>query len=136
MTEKELNQLHYLNIEILHLKDEIHKLEIESEVKAQVLTGMPYGGRLSDPTGNKGTELSENKMLLNLALAKAEIEKNKLERFIAGIEDAEMRIIIRLRHINSLTWEEIGAELHTDRTTVSKKYRNFLKFYNVSHNSR
>lgn len=133
MTEKELNQLHYLNIEILHLKDEITKLESQSEVKAQVLTGMPFGGKLSDPTGQKGTELSENKMLLNLALAKAEIEKNKLERFIAGIDDAEMRLIIRLRHINSLTWEEIGAEMHMTRTGAYKKYRRFLK---MSHNSR
>lgn len=133
MTEKELNQLHYLNIEILHLQDEITKLESQSEVKAQVLTGMPFGGKLSDPTGQKGTELSENKMLLNLALAKAEIEKNKLERFIAGIDDAEMRLIIRLRHINSLTWEEIGSEIHMTRTGVYKKYRRFLK---VSHNSR
>ena len=72
-------------------------------------------------------------MLLNLALAKAEIEKNKLERFIAGIDDAEMRLIIRLRHINSLTWEEIGSEIHMTRTGAYKKYRRFLK---VSHNSR
>ena len=45
MTEKELNQLHYLNIEILHLQDEITKLESQSEVKSQVLTGMPFGGK-------------------------------------------------------------------------------------------
>lgn len=127
MTEWELNQLHYLNIEISHLKQEIQKLESESEVKAQILTGMPSGNKLSDPTGDKGTELSENKMLLNLALAKAEIEKNKLERFIASIEDSEMRIIIRLRHINSLTWEEIGEELYMHRTTVKRKYFKFLK---------
>lgn len=133
MTEKELNQLHYLNIEIVHLKEEIMKLESESEVKAQVLTGMPYGGRLSDPTGNKGTELSENKMLLNLNLARAEIEKNKLERFIASIKDSEMRIIIRLRHINSLTWEEIGEELHMDRRTASRKYLKFLKSAHNAH---
>lgn len=133
MTEKELNQLHYLNIEIVHLKEEIMKLESESEVKAQVLTGMPYSGRLSDPTGNKGTELSENKMLLNLNLARAEIEKNKLERFIASIKDSEMRIIIRLRHINSLTWEEIGEELHMDRRTASRKYLKFLKSAHNAH---
>lgn len=133
MTEKELNQLHYLNIEIVHLKEEIMKLENESEVRAQVLTGMPFGSVLSDPTGDKGTELSENKMLLNLNLARAEIEKNKLERFIASIKDSEMRIIIRLRHINSLTWEEIGEELHMDRRTASRKYIKFLKSAHNAH---
>ncbi len=132
MTEKELNQLHYLNIEILRLKDEIMRLENESDVKAQVITGMPFGGGLSDPTARKGTELSERKMLLNLAYAKVEIEKNRLERFIAAIDDAEMRLIIRLRHINSLTWEEIGAEVHMHRTTVKRKYYRFLK---VAHNA-
>lgn len=132
MTEKELNQLHYLNIEIKRLKEAVMKLEEESDIKAQVITGMPFGGGLSDPTAQKGTELSENKMLLNLALTKAEIEKNRLERFIATIDGAEMRLIIRLRHINSLTWEEIGAEVHMDRRTVSRKYYSFLK---VAHNA-
>ena len=133
MTEKELNQLHYINTEINQLKCEISELENKSIVKAQVITGMPFCDGVGDPTGIRGTELSERKMLLNLALTKAEIEKNRLERFIAGIEDTEMRIIIRLRHINSLTWEEIGEEVHMSRTGVYKKYKRFLKQEHNSH---
>ncbi len=132
MTEKELNQLHYLNIEIMRLKGEIEELEA-SNYKSPQITGMPFGNGVGDPVGVMGTELSERKMLLNLACTKAEIEKNRLERFIASIDDAEMRLIIRLRHINSFTWEEIGAEVHMERTTVSKKYRHFLKKSHKSH---
>ena len=133
VTEKELNQLHYINTEIKQLKYEIADLENKSIVKAQVITGMPFGSGVGDPTGVKGTELSERKILLNLALSKAEIEKNRIERFISSIDDTEIRIIIRLRHINSLTWEEIGDEVHLSRTGVYKKYKRFLKQEHNSH---
>ena len=98
MTLKELNQLYYLSVEIAHLKKEIEKRENQSDIRAQVITGMPFGGKLSDPTGERGTELSDNKMLLNLALIKAEIEKNKIERYISQIDNSEMRTIILKMH--------------------------------------
>lgn len=126
MTEKELNQLHYLNIEIARLKEEIAELEANNYRSPQI-TGLPSGTGTGDPVGQTGTELSERKMLLNLAYTKAEIEKNRLERFIASIDDAEMRLIIRLRHIKSMTWEEIGGEIYMHRTTVKRKYYKFLK---------
>jgi hypothetical protein len=100
---------------------------VDKDYRSPQITGMPFGGGISDPVGVIATELSERKMLLNLACAKAEIERNRLERFIASIEDAEMRLIIRLRHVNSLTWEEIGEEIHADRRTASRKYYKFLK---------
>lgn len=127
MTLKELNQLYYLSIEISHLQKEIEKRENQSDVRAQVITGMPFGGKLSDPTGERGTELSDNKMLLNLALTKAEIERRKIERYISQIESSEMRLLIRLRYIEFQTWEQIGLELHMHRTTARRKVFKFIK---------
>jgi hypothetical protein len=132
MTEKELNQLHWLKKEIAKLNEELHKLENKSEVRAQVITGMPFGTGIGDNTANSAIELAEVKALLALSIAKAEIERTKLERYINSIEDAEIRLIVRLRHINHLHWDEIGYEMNMDRTTVSKKYYRFLK---LSHNS-
>ncbi|MEE0015733.1 MAG: hypothetical protein UE866_00720 [Clostridia bacterium] len=133
MTLKELNQLYYLSVEIAHLKKEIEKRENQSDIRAQVITGMPFGGKLSDPTGERGTELSDNKMLLNLALIKAEIEKNKIERYISQIDNSEMRTIIRLRCIEFRTWEQIGAELHMHRTTAKRKISNYIKNAHNAH---
>lgn len=133
MTLKELNQLYYLSIEISHLQKEIEKRENLSDVKAQVLTGMPHSSGLSDPTGDKGIELSDNKMLLNLALTKAEIERRKIERYISQIESSEMRLLIRLRYIEFQTWEQIGLELHMHRTTARRKVFKFIK---NAHNAR
>lgn len=88
---------------------------------------MPFGGKLSDPTGERGTELSDNKMLLNLALIKAEIEKNKIERYISQIDNSEMRTIIRLRCIEFRTWEQIEQNCICTELQQSEKFLIILK---------
>ena len=54
-------------------------------------------------------------------------EKKKIEDFISTVDDAEMRMIIRLRNIDLMGWKEIGDALGMERTTASKKYNNFIK---------
>ena len=47
------------------------------------------------------------------------------ENFFSGIEDSEMRTILRRYYINGDTQDEIGAALHYDRSTISKKIERF-----------
>lgn len=131
MTEKELNQLYYLKIEIKRLKTEIEELE-NCLYRSPRVTDLPTGSGNGDPVGTLAAELSERKMLLELAYAKAKTERERMERFILSVNDAEMRLIIRLRHIDCMTWEEIGEKVHMHRTTVKRKYFKFLK---VAHNA-
>lgn len=51
----------------------------------------------------------------------------RLEREIEEIEDPELRAILRLYHIDGLTQSEIGAILHIERSTVSKKLKKFVE---------
>lgn len=51
----------------------------------------------------------------------------RLEREIEEIEDPELRAILRLYHIEGLTQSEIGAILHIERSTVSKKLKKFVE---------
>ena len=80
-------------------------------------------------TGREGITFAD----INLALIKAEIEKNKIERYISQIDDSEMRTIIRLRCIEFRTWEQIGAELHMHRTTAKRKISNYIKNAHNAH---
>ena len=95
---------------------------------------MPGGNITSDKVADYAVELAEIKELIDLEIKRLYIVRAKIERYIETIEDAEMRLIIRLRAINNMRWEDIGAELGMERTTVSKKYRNFLKLSHKSHN--
>lgn len=130
MTKTELSRIHYINIEIKHIQEELNELENKSFVKGQDLTGMPAAaGGTSDKVANYATEKAELEMLLDMALKRLYFAKNKVERFLQSIEDDELRLIIRLRAINCMSWYKIGEELGKDRRTVRKKYEKFLKMY-------
>jgi len=94
---------------------------------------MPKGRGVSDKVSDYVAEVVILEEIIKLNIQKIFYERNKLERYIAEIPDSEVRLIMRLRHINGMTWDEIGAEVNQERTTVAKKYRRFI---NNSHNSR
>ena len=50
----------------------------------------------------------------------------KLENIIKKIENPEIRSIVELRAVYGKTWEQIGEEMHMERTTVYKKYKAFI----------
>ena len=50
----------------------------------------------------------------------------KLENIIKKIENPEIRSIVELRAVYGKTWEQIGEEMHMERTTVYKKYKKHL----------
>lgn len=133
MTEKELNELYYIKIEINRLRKELEELENKSLVKGQEITGLPGSSGGADKVADHAVELAEIKELIDLKIKQLWLVRSKVERYIETIDDAEMRLIVRLRAVNNMTWEKIGAELGMERTTVSKKYRSFLQ---LSHNSR
>lgn len=132
MTEKELKEIYYINIEIKRLKKEKEELESKSIVKGQEITGLPGGGTTSDKVADYAVELAEIKELIDLELKRLYIVRAKIERYIETIEDSEVRLIIRLRAINNMTWEDIGMEIGMDRRTASRKYYGYLK---VAHNA-
>mgnify|MGYP000880312168 FL=1 len=67
----------------------------------------------------------EKQLSRKLKQIQAVIER--LEREIEAIEDSELRAILRLYHIEGLTQSEIGAILHIERSTVSKKLKKFVE---------
>lgn len=129
MTEKELSQIHYINIEIKHIQDELNKLECRSMVKGQEITGMPGVTGTSDKVGDYATEKAELEMFLDMAVKKLYVERNRIERFLAMIQNADDRLLVRLRSVNCMSWYKIGDELGIDRRTAQKRYKEILKMY-------
>lgn len=134
MTEKELKQLYYLNRETESLQNELRGLELELQYfdgyrSTQCKEGNRGTARFD--TYDKLDEMIDNKRLLKqeieLNLQKIQRERRKIENYISAIEQSDIRLIFRLRHVNGMTWEQIGLEIHMDRRTVSRKYNRFLK---------
>ncbi len=127
MTIEEINSIYYINKEIEQLQRELYDLKTKNFYKSNILTGMPKGNSEHDIFSDYAEDIKTLEDMLHYNLKKLQMERKKMEEFLSSIEDAELRLIIRLRTINNMNWESIGAELGMHRTTVSKKYYNFFK---------
>lgn len=135
MKEKDLNQYYSLNLEIENLEEQLSELH-EREIKAIKMTGMPGSGGTSDSVGKLASEIVDLSDLINLKLKECIIARNRIERFIASIQDSEMRLILRMRHIDRKSWEEIGDKLGYHLSTVAKKHKAFINNSKISNNKQ
>ncbi|MEI6821037.1 MAG: hypothetical protein WCL51_03820 [Bacteroidota bacterium] len=126
MTKKELSQLHYLNKEIERQKLEYEKIKTAAEGCTTQITGMPHASGVSDKIGNFASEMADLKAEIELNMQKCWYEIRRLNRFIETIEDADIRLMIRLRFINHLTFEQIGFEVGYDGSQVRRKINGHL----------
>lgn len=126
MTKNELSQCYWLNRKIEQLKIKLEELE-GSEIKPINLTGMPSGGGVSDHVAKIATERAETERLISLKREECIIERARIERYIDTVECERMQDILRLRHINGLTWRQISQELGGSETQIKRLYYNFLK---------
>lgn len=133
MTFEEASQIYYINKEIEAIKLDLDRLEEKRTfIRAVAYSDMPKG-QARDATEDIDDYLVESRKLadmLNYSLAKLQQERMKMERFLETIKDSEIRLIIRLRCINNMSWREIGEELNMNRTTAMRK---FYKFWEGLH---
>ena len=57
-----------------------------------------------------------------------EIAEAETEQWIEAIPDSQTRRIFRMRFLDGMILEQIGKKMHVDKSTVSRKIENFLKF--------
>ena len=129
MTKQELSQLYYLNGEIEQLKNRITELECVATSTSSRITGMPHTSGISDKVGKYVAEIADLKELLDLNLKKCFYELNRLNRYIEGIDNSEMRMILSLRYINGLSWEQVAVSIspYASGESVRKSHDRFLR---------
>lgn len=123
-----LNKLYYLKIDIENIKEEINSLPT---ISSPQLTGMPHGAGISNPTVNYVIKKEELLQKLNQKIERYTEELLRVEAIIDRIDDPETRAIARMRFIQNMRWEDIGAKMHLERTTCSKKLRKYIKSMDI-----
>jgi hypothetical protein len=102
MTEKDLNNIKFLRLEIARADKLIKEMSGTGQSKSYV-----------DLLYKTKCDLLRNKI--------------ELESLIHEIDNAEIRLILKLKFIDLRSWNYIARTMHYDRTTVYKKYKKFVR---------
>ena len=127
MTKEELKQIYYLNKEIKMWQRELDAIECKSLIKGQVLTGMPFGSGVSDPTFNIVAEREKYRKIIEGKLAEVQVLRRKIIEYIDSIDDSLLRQIMFLRNVSCMTWGQVATELNTTVDSVKLKYSRHFK---------
>lgn len=119
MTLKELSQLYYLNREIEMDKRRLQELEVKAVSCTASLSGMPHGTGVSDRVGRYAAEIVDLKGIIEAKLQQCIYERNRLERYINGIDDSLVRQVFTYRFVNGLPWKQVAACIGGNNTEDS-----------------
>lgn len=128
MTKKELSQLYWLNREIEEQQRRLQELECMATSCTSRITGMPHSSNMVDKLSRYVAEIADLRGLIDLNIKRCFYELNRLNRFINSIEDSQMRMILSLRYINGLPWNQIAASIGGNtEDSVRKAHDRYLK---------
>lgn len=123
MTEKQLSKYYFL-------KKEVEDIENRLKEFGNGLGSVKYTDGIKGIGGESASVQEKYIQLYDMYMEKrvsALEEYIKIENYITSVDDPEIRLIMRLRFIDLMKWEDIGERLFGDRTTAPKKMRRYLK---------
>ena len=124
MTMKELSQLYWLNREIEMDQKRLEELEWSAIPGSPAISDMPPGPHSNDSKVEKlAAEIVDLKAIIAAKQIQCIHERQRLERYIAGIPDSLTRSIFQLRFSNGLPWNQVAASIGGGNTTESVKKR-------------
>lgn len=127
MTYEELNSLFYLRKRIEYLRRRIDELSNEDGLNGISYTGISIGLGVSSPVERIAIKRTALINEYNEAIEKALSKEQEICAFIENTKDAEIKFIMQKRFLQFMTYEKIANEIHSDRTSVSKKLGRYLR---------
>ena len=129
MTKDELSKLYWLNREIEREKRRLDELTAAAESVTASITGLPHVTGNSRRSEDIMILLAEQREFVDLKVKESVIEYNRLNRYIASVDDPLMREILALRFVNGLSWRQVAASLGGGNTaeSVRKMCERYLK---------
>ena len=108
MTKEELGQLYHLKREIKNERERLAELRAQAEKVTQTLSAQPGGGSTGDRMAEYAAAIADLTRQIEANERRCLGEVLRLEKYIAGIPDSQMRQIMRMRYIDHKTWQQIA----------------------------
>lgn len=128
MTIQELSQLYHLNREIEQEKHRLQELEAAATNTAVKISGLPHVGGISDKTAI-AAQIADCKAVIEAKVQLSVVEYNRLNRYIANVQDSLTRQIMALRFVNGMSWNQVAMSIGGGNTAdgARKKVTRYLK---------
>lgn len=123
-----LNKLYYLKLDIENIKKEIESIPT---ISSPQITGMPHGTNVSNPIESYFLKKEQLLNKLNQKIEQYTEELIRIEGIIDTIDDIEVKAIARMRFIGCMKWEDIGQEIHLDRTNCARKLKKYIQSIDI-----
>lgn len=129
MTERQLSKYYYLKKDIEDLESRINLLKATGGISGiQYKEDSGKGSHRYKSIQDKLTDLMD--ILLEKRVSALE-EYLKIENFISTIEDPEIKLIIKYRFMDRMSWNQVADKLCNDKIISEdaprKKLRRFLE---------
>ncbi|MDP4109601.1 MAG: hypothetical protein Q8878_06185 [Bacillota bacterium] len=129
MTKAELSQIRFLRKEIEHYEQELNMLKSEADSCVRTIDGLPHSKRGGSRVESYALRINDLKKIILLRHA----EYERLEKFIEQAGDSEMRMILSLKYIRNLSFQQIAFEIgYQDESVPRKRMERFLKMTELS----
>lgn len=126
MTLEELFSVQTDNNKLKSLYIELANHENFNPYKKNIISDMPRGGCGKDFTEWYAEEKERIKKDIEFYKEKLQRDRKMVDAYINKAPFPECDII-RYRAINNMGWDEIGANVHMDRRTASRKFYNYIE---------
>ena len=127
-------RLYWLRVErkdlLKRIQDYDNKIEELTNLGSAPITDMPRGNAVGNPTEKYVTKLLDLKEKRQSLMFKSIELESETEEYINGVDDPEIRIIMRKYYIDGMSWNEIARvyyKRNCDGSTPRKKVNLYLK---------
>lgn len=127
MKPQQLNKYGDISYEIDSLKDELNTLIEKVNIASSLLNGLNSDSVYEDITKENIRKLDRSREKICAKIKELVEEYEKLDDIIEKIDDPFERKIIRLRHINRYSFEQIGDNLFYSAGTIKNRYYKILR---------
>lgn len=121
MNVRQLSQLYYLNMLIKRNERRLEEMRDRLTCITPKLSGMPGKAGASDSIGDTMPEIVDLIRRIEVEKAAYVQEKAKLEGYLNGIEDAQVRLIFVLRFVDLKSWNDVADVLGGNNSADSVK---------------
>lgn len=118
MTNRELNQLYWLNREIARDRQRLQELYAAATDTSFKVTGLPHVSGITDKTG-LAVEIAYLREIIEQKVKRCYDEYNKLMEYINSVDDSYIRQIMTLRYIHGMSWRRIAHQMGGGNTSDS-----------------